>query len=172
MRVCVHPLRGESLFPTGLQVSCIETLLAFKARRSASCVPGAGAWVWGAQYRLEPLPPWWEPELSLSSCLLVGHLPGVWVLIMPSLTPYQLFWDSFLCLYLWKIFLASLQTIPMDSCSVTSCNVGGSMVEDELRSFLLYHFGHNSEAKHFKSNHETFLKLKVPLNVNSQFQKN
>lgn len=54
MRFCMHPLRVESLFPTGLQ----ETLLAFKARRSASSVPGAGAWVWGAQYRLEPLPAW------------------------------------------------------------------------------------------------------------------
>ena len=40
--VCI--LRVESLFPTGLQVSCTEALLAFKARYSASGVPGAGAW--------------------------------------------------------------------------------------------------------------------------------
>lgn len=96
--VCI--LRVESLFPTGLQVSCIEALLAFKARYSASGVPGAGAWVWEAQYRARTSPSLVRiSELLLSSCLFVGHLPGVWVLIMPThWPPYQHFWDSFLCL--------------------------------------------------------------------------
>ena len=95
--VCI--LRVESLFPTGLQVSCTEALLAFKARYSASCVPGAGAWVWEAQYRARTPPSLVRISELLSSCLFVGHLPGVWVLIMPThWPPYQHFWDSFLCL--------------------------------------------------------------------------
>lgn len=73
--VCIS--RVESLFPTGLQVSCIEALLAFKARYSASCVPGAGAWGLGSPIHSSNPPSFWWQSLNyyyLPVCLLVTCL--------------------------------------------------------------------------------------------------
>lgn len=89
-------VRVESLFPTGLQVSCIEALLAFKARYSASCVPGAGAWVWGNDFTART-PPSLVTIWIIIIFLFVCWSPawGVGLNYANSLTPHQHFWDSF-----------------------------------------------------------------------------
>ena len=150
VRFCVRPLRVESFFSTALWLSCMQALLAFKARYSGGSStwcrsPGLGSLMWGLNSLLL------GEDLCICDYPLICGSPAhgcgsclYWV----STTPTHPIVVPSLYLQLQKIFSAVLLVVLIGSCSLNSCTFGVFVGGGELRVFLLCHLGHPPQIKY------------------------
>ena len=150
-KTAARALRAESLFPIPLRLFCLQAPLAFKVRHSGGLspccrTPRLGSPIWGSDPLLfgENLcdcvypPTCGSPSQGCESWIYCVSAPPTHLIVVPSLY-----------LQLWKMFSASLQVIPIDSCSVNSCNFDVPMKGGEFRGLLLHYLGHTSPLSYF-----------------------
>ena len=121
--LCVCPAKGECLFPPFLSKSCNQIPLAFKvwfSRNSSSCcqTPRLGCLTWGSKPSLQ-----WVDFCGINVLQFVRHPPssyGIWF-YCDCAPPTILLW-LLLCLWMWFIFFGEFRCLPVDDCSVVSCD--------------------------------------------------
>ena len=107
-RLCVCPLRMESLFPPVPWKSCNPIPLAFKVKFSGdfySCcwTPSLGSLTWGSEPSLQ-----WVDFCGIIVLQFVGHPPGSYgIWFYHDCAPCTILLWLLLCLWMWGIFLVS-----------------------------------------------------------------
>ena len=133
--LCV-PSRVESLFPPVLLKSCNQIPLGFRVWFSGNSpshcgTPRLESLTWGSEALLQ-----WVDFCGIIFLQFVSHPPsdyGFWF-YCDCTPPTTSLWHL-LCLWMWGIFFGEFQCLPVDDCSVVSCDSGALARGSEFMSF-------------------------------------